>query len=244
MGHVLILGAASDVGQAVAYQYASEGYDVTLAARNSLRLAETAQDLQIRHNVKATVVEFDALDYASHAEFYQSVTPAPKVVVCVFGYLGNQATAQTDFAEAEKIIATNYVGAVSILSIIANEFEAREQEGCIIGISSVSGERGRGSIYTYGSAKAGLTAYLSGLRNRLAKSDVQVITVKPGFIRTKMTADLKLPPLITATPQQVARAIYKAQQSGRDVVYTLWMWRFIMLIIRAIPEPIFKRLSL
>lgn len=243
MGHVLILGATSDMAKALAYKYASEGFNLMLAARHSDRLTEVVSDLQIRYTVEVAALEFNALDYQNHADFYQSLPNPPEIAICVFGYLGNQAKSQTDFAEAEQIIATNYLGAVSILSLIANDFEAKGR-GCIIGISSVSGDRGRGSIYTYGSAKAGMTAYLSGLRNRLAKVGVPVITVKPGFVRTKMTADLKLPPLITATPEQVAHDVYRAYKSGQSVVYTLWMWRFIMLIIRAIPEPIFKRLSL
>jgi short-subunit dehydrogenase len=161
----------------------------------------------------------------------------------VFGYLGNQEIAQTDFVEAEKILAINYIGVVLILNIIANDFEAR-RAGSIIGIGSVAGDRGRQSNYIYGSAKAGFAAYLSGLRNRLTQSGVQVMTVKPGFARTKMTKGLKLPPIITATPEQIANDIYRAHRAGRDVLYTRWMWQFIMSIIRHIPEFIFKRLSL
>ncbi len=243
MGHVLILGATSDMAQALAYRYAQEGYQVTLAARQIEPLTALVSDLQIRYQAKVAALAFEATDYASHATFYANLATPPNVVICVFGYLGEQAKAQEDFAESEKIIATNYVGAVSILNIVANDFESR-QSGCIIGISSVAGDRGRQSNYIYGSAKAGFTAYLSGLRNRLAKSQVQVLTVKPGFVRTRMTEKLKLPPFITATPTQVANQIYRAHQAKRDVLYTLWMWQFIMLIIRHIPEFIFKRLSL
>lgn len=243
MGHVLILGATSDMAKAAAYKYASEGYSLTLAARKPDRLVEIASDLQIRHQVRVHVVPFDAVDYASHADFYAQLPSKPDVVICVFGYLGDQAQSQTDFAETEKIIATNYVGAVSILNLIANAFETAGN-GTIIGISSVAGDRGRGSNYTYGSAKAGFTAYLSGLRNRLTKSGVQVITVKPGFVRTQMTKDLKLPPVITGTPEDVANDIYQAHKRGRNVIYTRWMWFFIMTIIRHIPEFVFKRLSL
>ena len=243
MGHVLILGATSDMAQALAYRYAQEGYQLTLAARQIEPLTALVSDLQIRYQAKVAALAFEATDYASHATFYANLATPPNVVICVFGYLGEQAKAQEDFTEAEKIIATNYVGAVSILNIVANDFESR-QSGCIIGISSVAGDRGRQSNYIYGSAKAGFTAYLSGLRNRLAKSQVQVLTVKPGFVRTRMTEKLKLPPFITATPTQVANQIYRAHQAKRDVLYTLWMWQFIMLIIRHIPEFIFKRLSL
>jgi hypothetical protein len=129
------------------------------------------------------------------------------------------------------------------LNIIANDFEQR-RSGVIIGVSSVAGDRGRGSNYMYGSAKAGFTAYLSGLRNRLAKSNVHVITVKPGFVRTRMTEGLPLPGPVTAKPEQVARDVFKAYRGRRNEVYTLWMWRYIMLVIKLIPEAIFKRLNL
>ncbi|MDM8529776.1 SDR family oxidoreductase [Anaerolineales bacterium HSG25] len=243
MGHVLILGATSDIAQALAYRYAQEGYNITLAARQVNRLDNLVSDITIRHQINVELAEFDALDFDSHAPFYDGLSSRPDVVICVFGYLGNQETAQADFAETKTIIDSNYTGAVSILNLVANEFE-RQKNGAIIGISSVAGDRGRGSNYMYGSAKAGFSAYLSGLRNRLAKSGVQVLTVKPGFVRTKMTQNLKLPPVITATPEQVANDIYRANRSGRSVLYTRWMWQFIMLIIRHIPEFVFKRLSL
>ncbi len=243
MGHALILGAASDIAKALAYQYAGQGYSLTLAARNSSQLADLVSDLQIRHQITAEAVEFDALDFAGHAVFYANLAYKPNVVICVFGYLGEQETAQKDFAEAERIIQTNYTGAVSILNIIANDFEQR-RAGTIIGISSVAGDRGRQSNYIYGSAKAGFTAYLSGLRNRLTKAKVQVITVKPGFVRTKMTRDLKLPKPLTAAPAQVARAVFTAQRKGQDILYVLPVWRLVMFAIRHLPEPIFKKLKL
>jgi hypothetical protein len=243
MKQVLILGATSDIAKALAYKFASEGYNLTLAARKAERLAEVATDIEIRHNVKSEAVEFDALDYAGHAAFYEGLSRKPDLAICVFGYLGQQQKAQVDFAEAEKIINANYTGAVSILNIIANDFEQR-RSGVIIGFSSVAGDRGRGSNYFYGSAKAALTTYLSGLRNRLAKANVNVITVKPGFVRTKMTAHLPLPGPVTATPEQVARAVFKAYRAGSHQVYTLWLWRYLMWLIRNIPEPIFKRLNL
>jgi len=243
MKHILILGATSDIAQALAHKFASQGFSLTLAARKLERLGEVVSDIEIRHNAQVEAVEFDALHYQSHATFYNELTPKPDVAICVFGYLGNQQTAQSDFSEAEQIINSNYTGAVSILNIIANDFEQRKS-GSIIGISSVAGDRGRQSNYLYGSAKAALTAYLSGLRNRLAKSNVHVITVKPGFVRTKMTAGLPLPGPVTAKPEHVANDVFKAYQKRSNQVYTLWMWQYLMLIIRNIPEPIFKRLSL
>ena len=164
-------------------------------------------------------------------------------VVCAFGYLGDNEEAKSDFIEARKIMETNYIGCVSILNIIANDFEKRKR-GFIIGISSVAGDRGRQSNYYYGSAKAGFTAYLSGLRNRLHRSGINVLTVKPGFVRTQMTEGMELPPLLTAHPEKTARDIYKSWKKGKMTLYTKWFWRHIMLIIKYIPETIFKRMSL
>jgi decaprenylphospho-beta-D-erythro-pentofuranosid-2-ulose 2-reductase len=241
--HVLILGATSDIAQALAYEFASHGYSLTLAARQPSRLVALVSDIQIRHNVAVKAVAFEALDYIGHAAFYNHLEPKPDVVICVFGYLGRQAAAQSDFEEAVRIIQTNYTGAMSILNVVANDFEQR-RSGTIIGLSSVAGDRGRQSNYLYGSAKAGLTAYLSGLRNRLFKANVRVITVRPGFVQTRMTAAMSLPGPLTATPQQVARVIFKAYQRNRDNVYVLPVWQYIMLVIRHLPEFIFKRLNL
>lgn len=243
MKNVLILGAKSDMAQAIARQLAAQSCNLMLAGRNPDSMRDLAADLRIRSGADVTALDFDALDYASHAVFYAGLPHSPDTVICVFGYLGDAEKARVDSVEAHRILTTNYIGAVSILDMVANDFEARG-EGTIIGISSVAGDRGRGSNYHYGSAKAGFTAYLSGLRNRLAAKGVHVMTVKPGFVATRMTEALDLPGAVTATPDQVARAIVSSAAKKRNVIYTLWMWRFIMLIIIHIPESIFKKLKL
>ena len=243
MPTVLILGAGSDMAVAIARQFAGEKYDIQLAARNADSLYALKQDLQIRHHVQATVRAFDATDFESHPAFYASLPVKPDVTICVFGYLGDQEKAQSDWSEATRIINTNYTGAVSILNIVADDYAARGT-GTIIGISSVAGERGRQSNYIYGSAKAGFTAYLSGLRNRLFHKGVHVLSVQPGFVYTRMTENLTLPPLLTAQPQQVALSVFKAAKAKKNVVYTKWFWRYIMFIIKNVPEGIFKKLKL
>jgi len=164
-------------------------------------------------------------------------------VIAVAGYLGDQEKAEINFTEAKKIIDTNYTGYVSILNIISNDFEKREN-GFIIGISSVAGDRGRKSNYYYGSSKAAFTTYLSGLRNKLFNRGIKILTVKPGFVKTKMISDIKTSALLTATPKEVAEDIYKAFVKNKDVIYTKWFWKYIMLIIKHIPEMIFKKLSI
>ncbi|MEO6915432.1 MAG: SDR family NAD(P)-dependent oxidoreductase, partial [Chitinophagaceae bacterium] len=181
MATVLILGATSDMAMAIANKFASEKYDIQLASRNVSQLNPLVSDLAIRHKVNCTLHTFDALDLKSHEAFFQSLTQKPDVSICVFGYLGENEKAMMDEEEAGRIIATNYTGAVSILNVIARYYISVKQ-GTIVGISSVAGLRGRQSNYMYGSAKAGFSAYLSGLRNRLFKENVHVLTVMPGFV--------------------------------------------------------------
>ena len=243
MGPVLILGATSDIARALAREFARHGYSLQLAARDPSRLETLAKDLRIRFEHEVQTLAFDAIHFDEHAQFYQQLSPAPSVVITVFGYLGDQEKGQSDWQEAATILHTNYTGAVSILNVVAEDF-ANKKAGTIVGISSVAGDRGRGSNYLYGSAKAGLTEYLSGLRNRMAEVGVSVITVKPGFVDTSMTEDLDLPALLTARPEAVAQDVYRAVKHRKDVIYTRWFWKWIMLVIKAIPERIFKKLKL
>jgi short-subunit dehydrogenase len=156
------------------------------------------------------------------------------------GYLGDQAKGQSEWEEARRILETNFTGCVSTLNILANHFELR-QAGFICALSSVAGDRGRQSNYLYGAAKAGLSVYLQGLRNRLFPARVKVITVKPGFVDTRMTYGR--PGLfLVASPESVAKGIFRAIAKGKDVVYLPWFWRLIMLIVQSIPEVILKRL--
>ena len=243
MNNILILGAHSDIAIAVAHRFAEAGYQIQLAARNINNLAADKSDIELRHQVNVTLHEFDALDTTSHSYFVEQLTILPNITVCAVGYMGVQAENEREIKEASLVIRSNYEGPVSILSVLANCFEARGW-GCLVGISSVAGERGRASNYVYGSAKAGFTAFLSGLRNRLAKKGVHVVTVLPGFVTTKMTEGMDLPKKLTAQPNEVANAIFNAVQKKQNIIYTRPVWRFIMIIIRNIPEQIFKRLKI
>jgi short-subunit dehydrogenase len=243
MPTVLLLGAASDMAVAIARKMASKGYTVQLAARNAQRLQALCSDIEVRYQVNCSLHEFDAIDFASHAKFFHSLSQKPDVTICVFGYLGENESARVNWSESEKIIHSNYTGAVSILNIVSNYY-AEQKKGTIVGISSVAGERGRQSNYIYGSAKAGFTAYLSGLRNRMFREGVHVVSVQPGFVYTRMTESIKLPPLLTAKPEQVADTVYAAIQNKKNTVYVKWFWRWIMLIIKCIPEFMFKKMKL
>lgn len=243
MKTVLLLGATSDIGAAIADSFAAAGWSLQLAARRPQDLELQQKDLEVRHTAAVSLHAFDALDTESHASFIDALAPCPDLVVCVFGLLGNEAEAAENREAAERILHTNYTGAVTVLNALVTKFRERGSGG-IIGISSVAGERGRASNVHYGSAKAGFTAYLSGLRGALADQDIHVMTVKPGFVATRMTEHMDLPPLLTAQPSEVGSAVIQAWEKNRNTIYVKWFWRWIMLIIQLIPEPIFKKLDL
>ncbi|MFM7349330.1 MAG: SDR family oxidoreductase [Erythrobacter sp.] len=240
---VLIIGARSDIAMALAHRYAASGHDVQLAARRCGELQGDADNLTVRYGVRASVHELDILEAGSFAAFLDSLPVLPETAACAVGLLGDQQESEQDFAAASLVMRSNYEGPALLLNMIAERFAARGS-GTIIGISSVAGDRGRASNYVYGSAKAGFTAFLSGLRNRLAKKGVHVMTVLPGFVRTRMTAGMDLPARLTAEPDAVAKAIVAAAAKQRDVIYTKPIWRIVMAVIKAIPEAIFKKTSL
>ncbi|HET7179803.1 MAG TPA: SDR family oxidoreductase [Chryseosolibacter sp.] len=241
--NVLILGATSDMAVAIARKLAGAGYSLTLAGRNAERLSALAGDLRVRHKAMVNFALFDALDFQGHEAFYDSLPEKPDIVICVFGMLGDQREAERSWNHSAAILHSNFTGAVSILNVVANDFE-RRKKGVIVGVSSVAGERGRQSNYIYGSAKAGFSAYLSGLRNRLYHHGVHVLTVKPGFVKTKMIENISTPAVLTASPKQVADKVLKAIVRRKDTLYVLPAWAFIMSAIKAIPEGMFKKMKL
>jgi short-subunit dehydrogenase len=164
------------------------------------------------------------------------------VALIALGTLGDQKESERDWVVAERELSTNFLSAASLLTLLGNRFEA-QRGGTLAVISSVAGDRGRQSNYVYGSAKAALSTFTAGLRNRLFKSGVHVLTIKPGFVDTPMTAHLPKNALFVG-PDKIARGIVRAIDRRRDVVYLPWFWRWILLIIRSVPEFVFKRLSL
>jgi short-subunit dehydrogenase len=228
---------------AIAKKFAENGYSVQLAARNSSRLQALQSDITIRYQVDCSIHEFDALQFSTHAPFFEGLNPRPDVTICVFGLMEDEDAAFDDWQITERMIQANYTGAVSILNAAARLYRSLGK-GTIVGISSVAGERGRQSKLIYGSAKAAFSAYLSGLRNKLCKDHVHVVTVKPGFVFTKMTEQIPLPKPLTATPAEVAKVVWNAVSRKKNVVYVKWFWRYIMLIIKSIPEFQFKKMNL
>jgi decaprenylphospho-beta-D-erythro-pentofuranosid-2-ulose 2-reductase len=241
-GPALILGGRSDIGLATAHALAARGHPIQLAARRAETLAADQADLQLRYDVAVTLHEFDALDTAGHRAFVAALPALPEIAVCAVGVLGRQQEQQADLALAVEVLRANFEGPAMIMAALGDAFAARGS-GTLVGISSVAGERGRASNYVYGSAKAGFTAFLSGLRARLWRDGVTVITVLPGFVATKMVVGRHLSGPLTASPAEVADAIVKAIAARRPVVHVRWIWWPVMTIIRALPEALFKRLK-
>jgi short-subunit dehydrogenase len=240
---ILVLGARSDIGLAVAHRFAADGHPVQLAARNVTSLEPARVDLELRYAVSVSLHEFDVLDRAAFEGFVDGLPELPGIAISVVGLLGDQSQSQDDLDAASVVMRSNFEGPALVLADLANRFEARGS-GILIGVSSVAGDRGRSTNYVYGSAKAGFTAFLSGLRNRLARKGVHVVTVLPGFVATKMTEGMDLPKRITAQPEDVAEAIWRAASRKRNVIYVPWIWAVIMMIIRNLPEALFKRLKI
>lgn len=245
MQNILILGATSAIAEATAKQLANANVNFYLLARNQERLASLATDLKIRGAAKVNYASFDATEFASHNSVLEQAIKqlgSIDVVLIAYGILGNQKAAEKDFALALQELNTNALSVISLLSYLANYMEA-QKSGTIAAISSVAGDRGRQSNYIYGTAKGANSIYLQGLRNRLYKSHVNVLTIKPGFVDTPMTAAFKKG-VLWATPDKIAAGIIKAIKQKREVVYCPGWWRIIMLVIKIIPERIFKTLSL
>jgi decaprenylphospho-beta-D-erythro-pentofuranosid-2-ulose 2-reductase len=243
METVLILGATSDIAIAIAKKFASKKFNIQLAARNLAQLEAVQSDIKIRYGVACDVFAFDALQFSSHALFFETLSPMPTVTVTVFGVMDEEDDAFDNWQLTQRMIDTNYTGAVSILNIAA-KYYSEQKNGTIIGISSVAGDRGRASKLIYGSSKAAFNAYLAGLRNKYFKAGVHVMTVKPGFVYTRMTENMKLPKPLTSTPDEVADIVYAGFSKKKNTIYVKWFWRYIMLIIKNIPEFQFKKMKL
>jgi decaprenylphospho-beta-D-erythro-pentofuranosid-2-ulose 2-reductase len=242
---IAVLGATSGIAEAVARRYASRGAVLLLVGRNRARLEAVRDDLRVRGAARAEVLveDLDAVDrHAALVDAAEALLGPADVVLLAQGALGDPAAYAADGAAAARVLHTNLVAPASLLTLFAARMEARGH-GTLAAIGSVAGDRGRASNYAYGAAKGGLALFLQGLRNRLARAGVAVLTVKPGFVDTPMTAHLPRNALF-ADPERVATCIVRALDRRRDVVYAPGFWRWIMLAVRAIPERLFKRLSL
>jgi decaprenylphospho-beta-D-erythro-pentofuranosid-2-ulose 2-reductase len=244
--NILIMGATSGIAEAVARRYAEQGARLFLTARNRARLETVSADLSVRGAREVHSFVMDANDYERLPELVDVAWKAfgtIDVALIAYGTLPDQRRADVDLQYALAEFRTNTESVIACLSVLAGRLEL-EGRGVIAVIGSVAGDRGRASNYFYGAAKAAIDTYASGLRARLFRRGIHVLTIKPGFVSTSMTDNLNLPTWLTATPQAVARDIQRAIDNKKNILYTPWFWRWILLIIRWIPEPIFKRTNL
>jgi decaprenylphospho-beta-D-erythro-pentofuranosid-2-ulose 2-reductase len=242
---VLIIGATSAIGGETAKIFAQDGARLFLTGRDPAKLAAAGDDLRVRGAGQVETAELDVTRIEAHHTVIDNAIASLgglDVALIAHGTLPDQVRCQEDAGMMLNAIQVNFTSTLAMLTLLANYFE-RERAGCIAVITSVAGDRGRQSNYVYGAAKGGVERFLQGLRNRLFRSGVAVVTIKPGFVDTPMTADLKKTPLFSS-PERVARAIYRAIQQRRDVVYIPWFWRPIMALIKGLPERTFKRLHL
>jgi decaprenylphospho-beta-D-erythro-pentofuranosid-2-ulose 2-reductase len=244
--NILIIGATSGIAEAVARRYAEQGARLFLVARNNNKLQAISSDLVTRGSKDVQIFVLDANDSDLIPQMVDAAWKAFEtidVALVAHGTLPDQLRSETDLSYSIAEFRTNAESVITCLAALAQRFEP-QGKGVIAVIGSVAGDRGRASNYLYGAAKAAIETYASGLRARLFKHGVHVLTIKPGFVATAMTAELNLPARLTATPASVARDIQSAIAKRKDVLYTPWFWNWIMLIIRWIPAVIFKRMKL
>ena len=245
MKRVLIIGATSSIAEHCARIWAARGDALYLVARNEQHVQTTAADLKVRGASKVTTYCTDLNDLDKHEELLNSADDAlgsVDIVLIAHGTLSNQKGCQLCVHETLAEIQNNSLSTISLLTLLANRFEAKKS-GSICVISSVAGDRGRASNYVYGSAKAMVTVFTSGLRQRLNKSNVDVVTIKPGFVDTPMTSAIKKG-FLWAKPNVVANKIVKAIDKNKAEVYVPSFWFLIMIMIQTIPSNFFKRISL
>ena len=245
MKKILIIGASSSIAEHCARLFAARGDSLYLVARNQEKLNSLQKDLSVRGAVKVSSYLMDANDFKSHSTMLDNAEvtlDGIDTVLIAHGTLSNQKNCEQGVELTIHEINTNALSVIALLTHIANRFEAKGH-GTIAVISSVAGDRGRGSNYVYGSAKAMLTTFTSGLRQRLYKSNVAVVTIKPGFVDTPMTAEFKKG-LLWAKPAVVAKAIIKAIDKGSEEVYVPAFWWAVKKVIKAIPANIFKKIRL
>ncbi len=248
MKRIVIFGGTSAIAECAARLWVARGCSVFLVGRNAEKVEAICDDLRVRAGPSQKIgsAVADLNDHEKHAALVKSAEDelgGLDVALIAHGSLPNQTECEKSVAQTLAEINTNALSVLSLLTVMANYFEPRGN-GAIVAISSVAGDRGRKSNYVYGAAKGLVTLFMQGLRNRLAAKGVVVVTIKPGFVDTPMTKDFEKKGFLWAKPETIAAGIVQAEERRSDVVYLPWFWRYIMLIIRHIPERIFKRLSL
>ncbi len=237
---ILIVGASSDLAISCAKQFADNGYDLQLAGRDIDKIKESYAGFNYK-NISINFCKLDILDHKSFKKFIKELPEIPTIVLSAVGMLGNQSDNEKNINDSLEVLNSNFIGPSIFIGELANAFELRGY-GTIIGISSIAGVRGRAKNYIYGSAKAGFTSYLSGLRNRLNKSNVHVLSVIPGYIDTKMIKDMNIPKFLLTSPDKISKKIFSSM--NKNIIYGSFFWMVVSKLLLLIPEFIFKKLKL
>lgn len=245
MKRILIIGATSAIAEATARQFIAHNCHFYLVARHKARLSALAKDLKVRGASHVDTATLDVNQFEAHETVIKNAITSLgglDMVLIAHGALSDQKACEQSFEKTRDALNTNAISVISLLTHVANYFEVQEK-GSIVVISSVAGDRGRASNYIYGTAKGALSIFMQGLRQRLAPKGVQVLTIKPGFVDTPMTAQFKKG-ILWAKPDTIAKAIEKGVTQKKNSLYAPGYWRLIMGIIQRIPEPMFKKMSL
>lgn len=243
---IIIIGGTSAIAKSLAHQWAQKNFNLIISGRDEEEINSICNDIQIRYSILCQPLKLDLLDFEQHQNFFEKCLTISnhhiKGIIFCAGFMDEQNKVQNNNSLTIQTINANFTSTASILNLFANYFETNKN-GFIACISSVAGDRGRQSNYIYGAAKSGLSTYLQGLRNRMFKSGVPVLTIKPGFVDTAMTYGME-GLFLVASPDKVAKDIILAIEKKKDILYTPGFWKYIMLIIKNIPERIFKKMSL
>jgi len=245
MKKILIIGGTSAIATETAILFSKNGADIFLADIKLNRLEEVKNHINALTKCNVHIGEYELKDMSQHKTLFDDALRHLgdiDAVLIAHGTLPEQEKIQNDNLLTVEQININFTSVVSLASLTGNYFESKDN-GCLAVISSVAGDRGRQSNYVYGAAKGGISLFLQGMRNRFAKKGISVLTVKPGFVDTPMTAHLSKNPLYSS-PEQVGKLIYEGMKKGKDIIYVPGFWRLIMFVIKHIPESIFKKLSL
>ena len=234
MSWLLLIGGNSEIGFATAKIFASNGYNIHLASRNMEQLNLKKETIKKSFNVECEVSNLDLFNLDSIKNFVNQNQINPKVIMIAAGFLENPEKSY------EKIIKINYLNLIEIIEDLILKNLDKNILSSIIGISSIAGEKGKKKNNIYSSSKAGFSNYLDGLRQRLYKENINVITIKPGYVRTKMIKSLNLPKALVSTPEKVGKIIFKSYKKKKAVVYAPYYWKLVMFIYKLVPELIFK----
>jgi len=239
---LLLIGGTSDIGLAIARRFAARGRPVVLTVRDPAEGKAAAIDLHLRFKVEARCCLLDVSDLEAGLTFVEALDPCPEIAVAAVGWLPDQRALERDAEAVRRVVEVNFTAPALLLAALGRRMAREGVRGHLVALGSVAGDRGRAGNWWYGAAKAALHAAMEGLRQELLDSGVRVLTVRPGFVRTKMTAHMDLPPLLTATPEALAALVERAVARGRSGALHPFPWRIVSLLVRLLPASVVRRL--